>query len=232
MRADGSQAQTQKSLKSIPATWFFYVAPFVLFLLLTEPGRYFPSAVPWLYIAKTLIVGALIWFWRHQYKYDFSLKLTFAKLLLSIACGLLVLVLWIVPEGYFFQLEQNHIFNPYALGTSQILFILLTGIRLTGTSLVVPVMEELFWRSFLMRYLIEPDFRSVAMGSFTWLSFLGVSILFGLEHNRIVAGVIAGLLYGLLLIWQKNLKMVIVAHGVTNLGLGIYVVLTGSWWFW
>ena len=94
--------------------------------------------------------------------------------------------------------------------------------RLMGAAVVVPVMEELFWRSFLMRYLINPDFRAVPMGSFAWFSFLGVAVLFGLEHHRVVVGFIAGVLYGGLLIRQKKLKWVILAHGVTNLGLGIY----------
>ncbi len=70
------------------------------------------------------------------------------------------------------------------------------------------------------------------MGAFTWFSFMGVAILFGLEHHRVVVGIIAGLLYNLLLIRQKKLKGVILAHGVTNLGLGIYVLLTGNWLFW
>jgi len=108
----------------------------------------------------------------------------------------------------------------------------LIAVRLFGAAIVVPIMEELFWRSFLMRYLVEVDFRSVAMGTFTWLSFLGVAVLFGLEHHRIIAGIIAGLLYGALLLRQKKLRGVVVAHGVTNLGLGIYVVATGSWMFW
>jgi CAAX prenyl protease-like protein len=59
-----------------------------------------------------------------------------------------------------------------------------------------------------------------------------VAFLFGLEHHRIIVGIIAGLLYGLLLIWQKKLKGVIIAHSVTNLGLGIYILITGSWMFW
>ena len=62
--------------------------------------------------------------------------------------------------------------------------------------------------------------------------FWGVAILFGLEHHRIVVGIIAGVLYGLLLLWQKNLRGVTWAHSVTNLGLGVYVILTGNWAFW
>ncbi|MEE4601344.1 MAG: hypothetical protein V2J65_08675 [Desulfobacteraceae bacterium] len=59
-----------------------------------------------------------------------------------------------------------------------------------------------------------------------------MAILFGLEHHRVVVGIAVGLLYNLLLIRQKKLKGVIMAHAVTNLGLGIYVLLTGSWMFW
>ncbi len=212
--------------------WLPYVLPFVLFLLLTEPARFFPALTPFLYIAKTILVASLLWFWRHKYAADFSSRLSFSEVLTAIFCGLLVLIIWVVPEGYFYQLEQKTVFDPYGLGESQAAFIGLIAVRLIGASLVVPVMEELFWRSFVMRYLIEPDFRSVPMGAFTWLSFLGVAILFGLEHHRVVVGVIAGLLYGLLLVRQKKLTGVILAHGVTNFGLGIYVLVTGHWAFW
>ena len=218
--------------KILQQPWLPYVAPFVLFLLLTEPGRYFPSFVPFLYIAKTIMVGTLLWFWRHKYGEDFSSGLSFFEVLIAIACGLLVLVIWVVPEGYLLQLEQKTVFDPHGLGESQAAVIGWLGVRLLGPALVVPIMEELFWRSFLMRYLVKPDFRSVPLGSFTWFSFMGTAIFFGLEHHRIVVGVVAGLLYGLLLIWQKNLKGVTLAHGVTNLGLGIYVVATGNWMFW
>ncbi len=213
-------------------SWFPYVLPFVLFLLLTEPARFFPSLSPYLYLAKTIIAGTLLWHWRHTYAPDFSYPLTFREMLTAFFCGLLVLVIWIVPEQYLFRMEQSSVFDPQALGTSQAAAIAWIGVRVIGSSLVVPVMEELFWRSFLMRYLIKPDFRAVSMGAFTWFSFLGTAILFGLEHHQLLAGLLAGLLYGLLLVHQKNLKGVILAHGVTNLGLGLYVVITGNWMFW
>ena len=212
--------------------WLPYVLPFVVFLLLTEPARFFPAFSPYLYITKTVLVGALLWFWRQKYAADFSSGLSFREILTAFACGLLVLVIWIVPEEYLFQIGQGAAFDPYALGDSQAAAIGLIGVRLIGSSLVVPIMEELFWRSFLMRYLINPDFRSIPMGAFTWFSFIGVAVLFGLEHHRVLVGIIAGLLYGILLVYQKNLKGVILAHGVTNLGLGLYIILTGNWVFW
>ena len=213
-------------------TWFPYVLPFALFLLLTEPARFFPAWSPFLYIVKTIIVCALLWFWRHEYAADLSPGLSFSESLTAILCGLLVLVIWIVPDGYLLQCGQNSGFDPHAFGWSGPAVNGLIVMRLVGAAVVVPIMEELFWRSFLMRYLIKPDFRSVPMGAFTWFSFTGVAILFGLEHHRVIAGIIAGVIYGLLLIRQKKLKGVILAHGVTNLGLGIYVLLTGNWMFW
>ncbi len=212
--------------------WFPYVLPFALFLLLTEPARFFPSLSPFLYIVKIILAGALLWRWRCKYAADFSSGLSLREILTAFFCGILVLVIWIVPVEYLFRMEQSSLFDPYALGSSQVAAITWIGVRLLGSSLVVPVMEELFWRSFLMRYLIKPDFRSVPMGTFTWFSFIGTAILFGLEHHQLLAGILAGLLYGLLLVHQKNLKGVILAHGVTNLGLGIYVVVTGNWMFW
>ncbi|MCP4341670.1 MAG: CAAX prenyl protease-related protein [Desulfobulbaceae bacterium] len=225
-----SQNDWIKQLLAKP--WLPYILPFVLFLLLTEPARFFPALSPYLYIAKTILVGALLWFWRHRYAADFSSSLSLRELLTAVFCGLLVLVIWIVPEQYLFQVGESTGFDPYALGGSQAAAFGLIGVRLIGSSLVVPVMEELFWRSFFMRYLINPDFRSVPIGAFTWFSFLGVAVLFGLEHHRVIVGIIAGLLYGFLLLIQKKLKGVIVAHGVTNLGLGVYVVITGNWMFW
>jgi CAAX prenyl protease-like protein len=212
--------------------WLPYVLPFVLFLLLTEPARFFPALSPYLYIAKTVFVGALLWFWRKRYSADFSTGLSFKEFLTAFSCGLLVLVIWIVPEEYFFQVGQGAAFDPYALGESPAAAMTLISVRLLGSSLVVPIMEELFWRSFLMRYLINPDFRSIPMGAFTWFSFIGVAVFFGLEHHRVLVGIVAGVLHGLLLVYQKNLKGVILAHGVTNLGLGLYVVVTGNWMFW
>ena len=66
----------------------------------------------------------------------------------------------------------------------------------------------------------------------TWFSFIAVVVLFGLEHHRFVVGIIIGILFNLLMIWRKKLACCVFAHAVTNLGLAIYVLTTGSWAFW
>lgn len=208
--------------------WLPYVAPFAAFMVLTEPARYFPVIAAWLYIVKTVITALLLWIFRDSYRQDLAARLTFRQGIEAATCGLIVLALWILAEGRLFQLKSSTPFDPHA--TAPLVFWI--GIRLLGSSLIVPVMEELFWRSMLMRWLIAPDFRSVPLGSFTWFSFLAIAVLFGLEHNRIFAGIGAGILYNLLMVYQKNLKGVILAHAVTNLGLGTYVTATESWVFW
>ena len=216
----------------LKSPWFPYILPFALFLVLTGIVHFLPTWSPFFYISKTIIVGALLWFWRREYTHDIKHKLSFNEWCVAFCSGLLVLVIWIVPESFLPQFGTFEGFNPYAFGWSKEAAIGLIAFRMIGASVVVPVMEELFWRSFLMRYLINPNFRSVPLGTFTWFSFIGVTLLFGFEHHRIIQGVIAGIIYALLLIHQKKLKGCILSHGVTNFGLGIYVLTTKSWEFW
>ena len=126
-----------------------------------------------------------------------------------------------VPDG----------FNP-ALLPGQSTQITMTVFRIAGAVLVVPLMEELFWRSFLIRYIIDKNFDTVRMGTFTWVSFLLTVVLFGLEHNYIYAGIMAGIVYNLLLYRTRSLAHCVLSHAVTNLALAIYVLFTGKWQFW
>ena len=97
---------------------------------------------------------------------------------------------------------------------------------------VVAVMEEVFWRGFLLRWIIKQDFLNVSFGTFTWVSFAVTSILFAVEHNRWFAGLLAGVIYNLWFYRTRSIYACIVAHGVTNLALGLYVLYTGDWSFW
>ena len=212
--------------------WFPYVSPFVLFLLLTELSRVLPEFIHIIYIIKTIIIGVLLWLFRHKYSDDFCVKLSIYKCLSAVFIGILVLFIWIAPEEYLFQAGKSSGFDPYSFGWSSSYVIVLIIVRMAGAAIVVPIMEELFWRSFILRYLINPDFKTIPVGTFTWFSFTGTAILFGLEHNRIIVGIIAGIIYNLIIIRQKKLMGCIIAHSVTNLGLGIYVLITEKWMFW
>ena len=118
--------------------WVPYAFPFALFLLLTESARFFPLLSPYLYIAKTIIVGILLWVWRHRYASDFKGSLSWREWMTAICCGLLVLVIWVVSEKYLFQFDKDSWFDPYALGGTKVAAFGLISIRLIGSSIVVP----------------------------------------------------------------------------------------------
>ncbi len=186
----------------------------------------------YLYPCKALCVGVLLFWFRRDYSELNSIDLKkLSHTIASVALGLLVFALWIHMDWSFGQVVPETGFNPDRVD-QQLLKNVLILFRLCGAALVVPVMEELFWRSFLLRYIIKPDFIQVPLGTFTWASFLICAVLFGLEHHLIVAGVMAGMAYSLLLYWTKSLYQCIVAHAVTNLALGIYVLSTQAWQFW
>jgi len=153
---------------------------------------------------------------------------TFQSLLL----GLIVFVLWINMDWKFGVVSKESGVNPWSIENTSMVYGFIF-FRLAGSALVVPIMEELFWRSFILRYLIDnSDFTKIKIGQFTWFSCLAGALLFGLEHNLILAGIMAGLAYNLLLYRTKSIVQCIFAHAVTNMALGIYVLGTGEWGFW
>jgi CAAX prenyl protease-like protein len=186
----------------------------------------------YLYPIKTLSVAAvLILFLPRCQEITLRDLSNFGRTTVSILVGLIVFILWINMDWQVGTIGKPQGFNPSILSDS-FSRNALTLVRLAGAVIVVPVMEELFWRSFLIRYIIDYDFAKVPIGRFTCLSFLISAALFGMEHNFFLAGVMAGVAYNLLLYYTRSLSHCIIAHAVTNLALGIYVINTGKWYFW
>ena len=97
---------------------------------------------------------------------------------------------------------------------------------------MVPVMEEIFWRSFLLRWITDPDFTKLKVGEFSWSAFAVVAGIFAISHPEWLAAAIFAAMMALLLKRTGSLFACIVAHGFTNLLLGIYVMQTHSWMLW
>ncbi len=208
-----------------------YVIPFGLFLFLTELSRYFPGQFYLIYAFKTVLVGAFLWLWREKFRELYSLPKP-KEVGLALFAGLLVCVIWVGGEAFFPQTGASKAFSPFGQDLPRSVVLLQIFFRLLGAVVVVAVLEELFWRSFLMRYLIDKNFQQVPLGTYTHFSFWAVVFLFALEHFRIVPGAMAGALYGALLCFTRNIWVPILAHATTNLALGLYVLRTGSWGFW
>ena len=109
---------------------------------------------------------------------------------------------------------------------------LMVVVRIAGAAVVVPIMEELFWRSFLLRWIEKSDFQSVLPAAVRLQSMLIASVLFGFEHNQWLVGIIAGVAYSFLYMRQGTLWSAIVAHAVTNGVLGVWIVRSASWTYW
>jgi CAAX prenyl protease-like protein len=57
-------------------------------------------------------------------------------------------------------------------------------------------------------------------------------VLFGVEHNTWLAGLICGALYNWLLYRRKSVSACIIAHSVSNAALAAWVLARGDWKFW
>jgi CAAX prenyl protease-like protein len=185
-----------------------------------------------LYPLKALVVfGLLLFFYRRYSELNFGDFRQLGNTTLSLCVGVLVFILWINMDWDFATIGATKGFDPTLIENDSVRTTLII-FRLFGAALIVPIMEELFWRSFLLRYIINADFTKVTIGVFSWSSFLIGAALFGLEHSLILAGVMAGVAYSQLLYCTKSIAQCILAHAVTNLTLGIYVLQTGQWQFW
>ncbi|ABL00037.1 CAAX prenyl protease-related protein [Pelobacter propionicus] len=218
--------------------------PFALFMafigldellhFLGEQGlfRLEATTLYYLYPLKALAVGYLLFRFRHRYgELRFRDLTHIPTTLATIGIGLLVFVLWINMDWTFGSAGAPQGYNPLLIPDSTVRIVMIL-FRVAGAVLVVPLMEELFWRSFLIRYIIDKDFDRVPLGAFTWGSFLVTVALFGLEHSYILAGVMAGVFYNLILYRTKSLAQCVLAHAVTNLALALYVLQSGEWRFW
>jgi CAAX prenyl protease-like protein len=98
---------------------------------------------------------------------------------------------------------------------------------------LVPIAEELFWRAWLMRWIVSQDFTEIPLGAWSARAFWIVAVLFAAEHGALWdVGLAAGILYNWWMVRTKSLGDVIVAHGITNAVLSAYVIFAGRWEYW
>lgn len=152
-------------------------------------------------------------------------------LLLSLAAGLMVFALWINLDQPWAMLGSPVPFTPEAAPEGVPRTALLVC-RFLGAALLIPLAEELFWRSWLIRALEYKNFLAVEPGRFGPFAFTATAVLFALEHHLVVAGLLAGIIYTLVLWRTRSVMLCVVAHAVTNAALGGWVLRTGQWHFW
>jgi CAAX prenyl protease-like protein len=183
----------------------------------------------WLYGVKIAAVVLVLAICRRHYCELKMFRLPAPGVLLALTVGVVVLVLWLSLGAGWMTIGAAAGFDPTTAGRIDWALVL---VRIAGAALVVPVMEELFWRSFLLRWLDTADFESVDPSQVTFKSGLITSVLFGFEHNLWLAGIVAGTAYCALYMRHRTIWSPILAHAVTNGLLGMWVVGTSSWSYW
>jgi hypothetical protein len=229
------------------------VAPFVFFLALTFcQGQFGAASAYWFYLAKTLIAVWLIWEMRPLVS-----EMRWAVSWEAVVVGVGVFVIWVGLDPFYphsGEILHNNIYpflkkiglgflcsdskseqlwNPNnQFGEGTILACLMIVTRTLGSTLVVPPLEEVFYRSFLYRYLAKPDFLSIPLNRFLPVPFLVTVVIFGFEHDQWLAGILCGMAYQWLVLRKNRLGDAMTAHAITNFLLSLWVVWRGAWQVW
>lgn len=164
--------------------------------------------------------------------------------IIAIPAGLFAAWLWYVGQYWFDGLGLGDRLPMYpgekvvvdprdALGACK-LFQVTVALRIGVAVTAVPVVEELFWRAFLLRALIDWHyFQRVPLGQFTWVSFVGTALLSTMQHpDNWAVSIFCWFFYNALFCWTRSILCLVITHGVTNLILYIYVVRVDDWAFW
>lgn len=233
MWAEGAAARV-KLFPSLP-----YIGPFAVFLALLIVSRTVPLPAPAAqaaFVMVMLLVLAVIAWPAPDLHDNFQVRYWGATLLIGVA----VFVVWIAPDLLFPGYRHHWLFENTLTGYSEVgtngsaqrppAVIWLRAFR---ASAIVPVVEELFWRAWLMRWIVAPEFLKVPLGTWSARAFWIVAILFASEHGSFWAvGLAAGVVYNWWMIRTKSLADVMLAHAVTNACLSVYVALAGKWEYW
>lgn len=214
------------------------IAPFAVFMLLLVARGAVPADGSWgidprwIYGLAVLAVGGLLAvLWRGYGELGMQTLPSLSETALAIGVGAVVFVLWIGLDAPWMQLGTPAAdFLP--LDVEGRLIWPLVAVRWVGAALVVPVMEELFWRSFLMRWIQSSQFESVVPQRVALKAVVLSTVVFMLGHTLWLAAIVAGLAYAWLYVRTGKLWVPVIAHAVTNGVLGVWVVATGQWAFW
>jgi len=212
-----------------------YVVPFFAYLAFLGLERYLPSPAEWLQAARFAIIFALLAVMSRR-----TIAWRFSNFLGSVLLGGAVFAVWVEPDILWPAYRESWPFHNSIVGAARsshaagvkasLVFI---TFRVLSSVVNVPVLEELFWRGWLMRWLIAKDFLKTPLGAYTRQSFWVVAVLFASEHGPYWdVGLAAGILYNWWMLRTKSLADCILAHAVTNACLAVYVLRWDQWQYW
>lgn len=216
----------------------------------------------WIYPLQTVTCLVLIALWWRAYPIH---RIRWTTALLAVVVGAVGIALWILPSILRDVWDVPHWHRPVFFGSGESAFkwnwewlglasrggegfnptlwegqpavywstVILRFVRMT---IAVPILEELFWRSFLWRTVADPyrDFHLSPIGQWSGRALAVTVPLFALAHqpSDYLGAIIWALLISWVLVRTKSLTACILVHATSNLLLGIYIMTTRQWGFW
>lgn len=198
-----------------------YLVPFVALMIGTLVVS---AAVPLhypVYVFKVAIAAAALWSIRKAYaiwKPQISTE--------AIAGGLFVGVVWIATQA---ETAAGTALGAWLAEIGPVLAVAWLLVRGIGTIVLVPIAEELAFRGYIYRRLIARDFYQVDPGRLSWFALAVSSGLFGLLHNRWELGVVAGVVFALVMLRRGRLGDAIMAHALANALIFAWALAFQQW---
>jgi len=239
VQSDSERAAEQSSEpRDIPGgpaeSTLAWVGPFAVFMVWLALDKYLPIANPAKELLRDGVLIAAIFVFARR-----LVPTTAPYWLSSIGLGLAVFVVWIAPDALIPGWRSQWLFQNSVTGhiTTSIppaeLTPLMLALRLGRAALLVPIIEELFWRGWLPRWLQNSQFARIPLGQYTSFAFWTTAVLFAAEHGPFwEVGLVCGIIYNWWMRRTRSLGDLMLVHGVTNLALSVYVIATGRWTFW
>lgn len=213
-----------------------YVVPFAVFMIWLGLADYIPLAQPWESVARVLVLAAVIWLCSGHLVARFR----FPHWMGSVLVGVGVFVLWVAPDALMPGWRDSWLFQNSITGQvkvsipeAELANPLVLWLRIARAAILVPILEELFWRGWLPRWIQDNDFERVPLGRYTTFAFVVTALLFASEHGAFwEVGLLAGIIYNWWMWRTKSLGDLVLAHAVTNACLSGYVLITRQWQYW
>ena len=212
-----------------------YVVPFASFMVFLALQKYVALNPMVEYPARDVLLIAILWFFSRG-----VIDLRATHKIETAVMGIAVFVLWIGPDILIPGYRQHWLFQNAIMGQLSapapegvLRAPLVLWSRIIRAVVLVPIIEELFWRAWLMRWLISPRFEKIPLGTYQLGAFAITAVLFAAEHGPYWdVGLLTGVIYNWWMVRTRSLGDCILAHAITNACLCGYVVATRHWEYW
>ena len=210
-----------------------YLIPFLAILAATFLSKAASGYFDRYYFLRFVCAAIALYCFRKELK---SLNWRFGWL--SPLAGAAVFFMWIAPSWWAHQHAASRLGSDLAALSPSARWAWIV-VRFAASVVTVPIAEELAFRGYLARRLMNREFDQVSFSSLTVLAIAVSSVVFGMEHMKnmmdwphLVLGTLAGLTFAAVLRWRGRMGDAVVAHAVSNLLLAVWVLGAGDWSQW